>query len=108
MLAKFAVPVAVKLPVIVSPKFAILANKFVKLPVIEFNRFANKFVDVEFTKLEFVPEILVIVAFVALRFCVFVVVEVTELNTGLLEKEYVTLPSVSVATVKLLFVELAK
>jgi hypothetical protein len=31
---KFVVPVAVRLPVVVFPKFAMLANKFVKFPVI--------------------------------------------------------------------------
>jgi hypothetical protein len=74
---KFVVPVAVKLPVVVFPKFAIDANKFVKFPVIEFKRFAKRFV---------------VVAFVAVKLFVFVVDALTvfadtELNTGLLLKE---------------------
>jgi hypothetical protein len=82
VVARLVVPVAVKLPVVAFPKFAILANRFVKLPVMEFSKFTKRFVAVTF-----VADKLFVFVVLAFMFCEFVVVEVTELNIGLLVNE---------------------
>lgn len=86
--ASVAVPVAVMLPPVALPKkrleiYALSAER----------RFENRLVELALVSVEIVAE----------RFCIALLVAVRELRIASLVNEYVTLPAVSVATVRLLF-----